>query len=130
MSNDFKIKATDILSVVGAAVTFGILLKAGGSKILFSGFTLWALLPYFLFSALARASTVKFYRLLVLALASLSVIVGIGFYIDANFIHLDAQGALVFLFVPLYQLIAALGVLAVGGVAKIVQRASRKKASA
>ena len=44
--------------------------------------------------------------------AGLITVFGIVLYVDAVFIHIDAQGALVFLFLPAYQWFAA-GILVV-----------------
>ncbi|MGE0373477.1 MAG: hypothetical protein AB7Q01_16580, partial [Gammaproteobacteria bacterium] len=64
----------------------------------------WALSPYawFYFSSYWQKRHPRLIRWR-LALALMLGVGGLCLYVDAVFIHLDAQGALVFLFIPLYQ---------------------------
>ena len=118
MAGDWRVGATYILAALGAVVTLGILLWMGGLACLMSGFPLWTLLPYLLLAVIARFSASKLFRGLVLAVAFVSIPAGIYFYIDACFIHLDAQGALVFVVIPVYQIFALFVVLGIGGIAR------------
>ncbi len=73
-----------------------------------AAFALWALSPYVLLGYLlylfcgTRPSCV-----VAVTGAGILSICGIAVYIDTVFVHIDAQGALVFVFFPAYQWIAA-----------------------
>jgi hypothetical protein len=73
------------------------------------GFFGWACLPYgiLLFLNIIKAGKLKKDIVLLLTTAIVSGF-GIILIIDAFFIHIDAQGGLVFLFIPIYQSIAAI----------------------
>lgn len=69
-----------------------------------SVFVIWAISPYLFvyFSSYFQKSSRKplLFRLIA---GALLLVVALYIYINATFIHLDAQGGLVFLFLPLYQ---------------------------
>ena len=69
-------------------------------------FAVWVAAPYFLMLVPAVLANTARSQLVVLTLSGLLVLVGLFSYWDAMFWHPDAQGALVFLFMPLYQYIA------------------------
>ncbi|HEX8386962.1 MAG TPA: hypothetical protein VF576_12305 [Rubricoccaceae bacterium] len=109
--------ATLALLGLGAVSTFALMVHANGSASdLLSdgagvGFVLWALLPY---AALAlglarfrsrRARAVGLAGALVVAACAVAV------YVDTLFVHVDAQGALAFVFVPVLQLAVTLVVV-------------------
>ena len=93
---------------IGAVGTLGVMAYAGQSlQSLLSGFTLWALAPFATFAAacaLARSRSVIVVALIAAVVATLFAAI---IYIDAFFIHIHSTSALVFIFVPLYQLVAA-----------------------
>lgn len=93
---------------LGALATSILLAYAGGNLIsLWSGFTLWALSPYIILFLIIYFSKT---RLVLSTMTAVSLIccLSTSLYIDSIFIHPDAQGALVFLFLPFYQLIVIL----------------------
>jgi len=97
-----------LISAFGLAATFGIatyasaglswVAKADG-LLLF----VWAVLPYALLSLSANIAHCHKSSIVVLATAAISLVFAALVYIDAFFIHSDAQSALAFLFVPLLQ---------------------------
>jgi len=77
------------------------------STIKVDGFSLWIAAPFVLMGiAIFTGNSVRSLRLL-LVLSILMALSSMYFYYDALFLHVDAQGALIFLFLPLCQLIAA-----------------------
>jgi len=67
------------------------------------GFIVWAISPYFYLSVLAKAVTKKVSNIAVFILALFGGGLGLWVIVDAMFIHLDAQGGLVYIFIPLWQ---------------------------
>ena len=87
-----------------------------------SGYTIWILSPFFLMGIPAlilnfSKSSSKAYFIGSL-IVTLIVLVS---YIDAFFIHLDAQGALIFIFMPGYQIIGYIIVLIITFVIQFVK---------
>ena len=76
------------------------------------GFVAWSCLPYLIFAVVLTVAHIAAARQSVqLFLAWVTVVVallGPLLYLDSMFVHPDAQGALVFLVVPVYQLAVAL----------------------
>ena len=72
------------------------------------GFTLWSIVPWLyafgLVYVVNHVKKLKFILIITLALG----LFGIWAFIDTLYIHLDPQGGLVFLFLPLWQLLAFL----------------------
>jgi hypothetical protein len=99
---------TVAILVIGSFVTVAALVRGGGSiASLFSGFTVWALVPYgilFASSSLARTSGRALATLIVSSLATAFAVL---IYFDAMFVSTSSTSALVFVFIPLYQLIVA-----------------------
>jgi hypothetical protein len=103
--------ATKATLGLGALCTIAALAYAtgGASSLLKAGhLAIWSLLPYaVLLVSTALAGT----RGRALAAFIVSVLVsgyGLFIYSDALFVHLSSTGGLVFLFIPLYQLITAI----------------------
>jgi len=73
------------------------------------GFLAWACLPYGILLFLNIIQPGKIRKDIAL-LVTTAIVSGFGIIliIDAFFIHIDAQGGLVFLFIPMYQSIAAI----------------------
>ncbi len=78
------------------------------------GFLLWAISPYLFAVFMTKQSTQYAATLVVTGVSSVLAIGGVFLLIDAMYIHLDAQSALVFVVIPMYQwiilLIAALAI--------------------
>ena len=105
---------TYAFSLVGAIGTVALMAYAGQSlKSLLSGFTPWAIAPYAVFAAagaIARTRAI----VVVTAFVSLAAVLYAAFaYVDVFFVHIHSTGALVFIFVPLYQLVVAALVLVI-----------------
>ena len=77
-------------------------------------FLIWAISPYLFAVFMTKQSIQYAATLVVMGVSSILAIGGIFLLIDAMYIHLDAQSALVFVVIPMYQwiilLIAALPV--------------------
>jgi hypothetical protein len=82
-------------------------------------FGLWALLPYALLYTFARRiKGVRRGPLALLAVALVTSALGLAIYIDGFFIAPDPQSGLLFIFIPVYQLVVA-GVL--GGLSMTIR---------
>jgi hypothetical protein len=105
--NDKKIKLFNIIVLIsGIILTLIFSLYAdGGLKSLLNIFTLFGIVPYLsLLFIFYRAVS---YRILcTVGLLGFLLLLSTYFYIDSLFIHPDAQGALTFLFLPIYQILA------------------------
>ena len=98
---------------VGAFATIAAMVLAGdGAAALLSGLTIWALLPYALLLTCSRFAGTRGRALTVCIVAVLATAFAVVAYADALFIESSSTSALVFAFVPLYQLVAASIVLA------------------
>lgn len=85
-------------------------------------FAVWIATPFVLMLvAVALAHSVRA-QVVVLFVSGILTAAGIFFYRDAMFVHVDAQGALVFLFIPLYQLVIVVITLAGVGFARVRAR--------
>lgn len=104
-------KATQAILGIGAVVTLALLARAGGGiSSLAGGTTIWALLPYAVLLLAAALTPTRGWALAVLVVSSLAA--GFAVLVYAPPLHGSTSG-LVFIFVPLYQLIVAVIVLAV-----------------
>jgi hypothetical protein len=93
---------------IGALGTLGVMAYAGQSlESLVSGFTLWALAPFATFAAACALARSRAVAIGVLVAAVVATLFAAFVYIDAFFIHIHSTSALVFIFIPLYQLVAA-----------------------
>ena len=100
--------ATIAVLAVGAFVTLAALLHGGGSlSSLLDGFTVWVLSPYAAFCASCSLARTQGRALATLIVSSLATAFAALLYGDAMFGHTSSTSALVFIFIPLYQLIAA-----------------------
>ncbi len=115
--NEIKLKTLNsTLLIVSSLIALGLITYAsGGVSGLLSGFTIWSVLPYLILVFISyRAQSVR--TLLAVTILSVVCILSTYLYFDSLFVHPDAQGALIFLFLPLYQLFATIvgfGILAV-----------------
>ena len=98
---------------VGVLGTSAAMVMAGGSvAALLSGLTIWALLPYALLLASSRFAGTRGRALTACIVSVVASAFAVVAYADALFIDSSSTNALVFVFVPLYQLIAAAILLA------------------
>jgi hypothetical protein len=106
--------ATLFMIWVGAAATLAALTYAGdlSKPIPFIGFTIWTLLPYYAFFILMRRPPIALSALIHVCVM-LAIAFGLLGYYAVVFGRPDAQNGLVFLFVPLYQLAAAIMIIGV-----------------
>ena len=99
---------TRCLLATGITVTIGALVYAAGSATaVISGFTVWALLPYVLLLCANRMAQTSGMARGILIVTLLSVVVANVAYIRAFFVDGSSTSPLVFVVIPLYQLIAA-----------------------
>jgi|ERR1051326_3789642 hypothetical protein len=97
---------------IGAIGTVAVMAYAGQSlESLFSGFTAWTLAPFAIFALACSVARNRGVVIVTLVAVILALVLGAFIYIDALFVHIHSTGALVFIFVPLYQLIVAVIVL-------------------
>jgi hypothetical protein len=105
---------TAVVLALGSLVTLGALFQGGGSlSSLISGFTVWALIPYGLFFASRTFARTRGRALATLIVSGVSSAFGAFVYVDAMYVHTSSTSALVFIFIPLYQLVAAAMLIAV-----------------
>ena len=104
---------------IGAVGTLGVMAYAGQSfESLVSGFTLWALAPFATFAAACALARRRGVIVVALIAGVVATLFAAFTYIDAFFIHIHSTSALVFIFVPLYQLVAAVILLLVAFVTR------------
>ncbi len=72
------------------------------------GFIVWAISPYLFAVFMTKRSTHPAAILIAIGVSFILAIAGIFLLIDAMYIHLDAQSALVFVVIPMYQWIILL----------------------
>ncbi len=100
------------IATLGAAVTIAAMIHGGGGlRSVLNGFMIWALLPYGALAAAAAISRTRGSLIAAFVVCLLAVLFGSFIYLDALFIHTSSTSALVFIFIPLYQLLAAVVVL-------------------
>ena len=88
--------------------------KGSDGRFTVDGFTVWIASPFALLLIPAVLAHSVRAQLVVLVVAAILAVGGLLLYWDSMFVHIDAQGALVFLFIPLYQLVAV--TITLGGV--------------
>jgi hypothetical protein len=113
------------VTIVAAVATLACQVWIGGAASLASLFTLWILLPAFVTLAIALRSSAR-QTALWCAVMALPLALGLGIYVMAGLGPSDAQIGLVFLFVPIWQLVA-LAIAA--GIAWFIVRRQRAQAS-
>lgn len=110
------------LLLLGVFATLSLGVYAGGKfDSLWSTITLWEILP-FLTLFIIEKRTKSYRALLGVTLLSILYVLSVYAYIDSLFIHPDAQGALVFLYLPFYQLIAIGFGLAIIFILNLIQK--------
>jgi hypothetical protein len=94
---------------LGALTTVAALVRAAGFSGLFNGFTLGALLPYVLFcGACFLAGSSRGRAIATLLVSAAATVFTLFVYGDLIFIHPGSMSGLAFLFVPFYQVPAAI----------------------
>lgn len=117
--NEKKLKVSNlVILLLGIILTLGFSAYAGGGLgLLLSGFTLLRVLPY-LALLFVSYRAVSHRVLFTVTLLGTLFVLSTYLYFDSLFIRPDAQGALIFLFLPIYQLLALLvgfGILIIVG---------------
>ncbi len=69
------------------------------------GFAAWGLAPWLYIAIITSLVTHKPKLIAILIVTAIAGFLGVGVMIDTLYIHLDAQGALAFIFIPLWQLV-------------------------
>ena len=94
---------------LGALTTVAAFIRAAGFSGLLSGFTLFALLPYVLFcGACFLAGSGRGRAITTLLVSAAATVFALLVYGDLIFIHPGSMSGLAFLFVPFYQVPAAI----------------------
>ena len=75
--------------------------------------TLWVISPYGLIATLTYFIQ-SLYKRIAMLFASVVCFLANVLYVDSLFLHIDAQGALIFLFLPAYQGITVIVSLCIG----------------
>jgi hypothetical protein len=115
-------KWTTGVIVFGGVVALGLSLWTIEISLLQLGVAVWAILPMAVLW-FANCHTARRGLALAVLIDSVCVVVfGCITYLDAFFVHLDAQSGLAVLFVPLYQLAGAIPCALVSGIAWLVQK--------
>ena len=100
------------IAAVGTVVTLVAMAHGGGGlRSLLSGFTIWALVPYAGFAAASAIARTRASLIAAFAVGLTAVLFGSFMYLNALFVHISSTSALVFVFIPLYQLLAAVVVV-------------------
>jgi uncharacterized membrane protein YuzA (DUF378 family) len=90
-----------LAAITTAAIGFRTMSKPVSSGAL--GFIIWAVSPYCYLAVMTKTVSQKPSTIAVLVFALLVGVFGVWALIDAMFIHLDAQGGLIYIFAPLWQ---------------------------
>jgi hypothetical protein len=105
---------TLVTLAVGVLAGVGALVRAGdNASSLISGFTLWTLSPYAALFACDRLARTTGRALTVFIFSLLVTLFALVCYGGSLFGHVSSTVGLIFVFIPLYQLIAALILLVV-----------------
>lgn len=107
--NETRLKVIDYLLLCATILgTLGfIMYAAGGIGGALDVFTLWTILPPVMLLLVCNRST-SLRTLITVTTLSILCALSMYLYVDSLFIHPDAQGALIFFFLPLYQLVVIL----------------------
>ena len=102
--------------VLGSLCTLAfVIYGADGLSLGAIALTIWALLPYAAFAHATRSARMRGSILAASGASVLAVAAAIGLYTHAFFIHPTPTSAVGFVFVPLYQLLAAFAVRVYAG---------------
>ncbi len=107
--------ATRLIALAAALITLALLIYAAqpwrgnayqspSGYLMLLGFAVWVTLPYLMTIFLAKKASASQPRNFVAIIGGLIISLGgVALYVDAVFLYRDAQGALAFVAVPLYQ---------------------------
>ena len=118
-------RLTDALVAFGALATLTTMAAMAGGvdfDLFLGAFALWALLPYAVLAAAAHRSSTPLFGRAFAAVAVPVVAFAVAVYGYA-YLEPDAQGGLVFIFVPMLQLAATALVAALAGSVRLLRRA-------
>ena len=103
-------KTTYSIIIAAAIVTIVIGIKSMNSPVSAAavGFICWAITPYLYLAIMTKVVSKKASILTVFILTLLMGCFGVWAFVDAMYIHADAQGGLVFVFAPLWQWVVLL----------------------
>jgi hypothetical protein len=111
---------------IGACVALAVSLWTIEISLFQLGIAAWALLPMAILW-FANYHTTRLSLALTVLVGSLFVVgLGAAFYIDAFFIHPDAQSGLVILFAPIYQLAAATPLALLCGIVWLIHKHAQR----
>ena len=127
--NDRIVFAVRVVAAASAAATLALMLWAmtfSWSRLAFVlGLMAWCVSPYVLLAFAAGAMRVSRRGAIALLVTTILVAGAAAVaYVDAFFIHLDAQGALILLFMPVWQWVATVVGLVIASL--LASRARRK----
>ena len=98
--------------VLGGLGTLALMAYAAQNfRSLVSGFTLWALIPYIAFALAIHIARTRVSLIAACVASLVATFLGVFIYVDGLFVHISSTGALAFVFIPLYQTLAAVIVL-------------------
>ncbi|HSB95874.1 MAG TPA: hypothetical protein VLC91_05475 [Spongiibacteraceae bacterium] len=97
--------STYFFILLAATVTTAVGIKSASQPVTLSacGFIVWAVSPYVYLAVKAKFVSANAATFAVLLLSLIAGSFGVWFIVDAMFIHPDAQGGLIYIFVPLTQ---------------------------
>ncbi len=118
--------ATFWVAVCGGIFTVAMAIHAaGGFRLDAVLFDLWAIAPYAVFVLASRLAVSRGASIAVLVCCTLATVFAVSVYYDAFFGHISSTSGLVFLFIPLYQLIFAGVLLVIVAAKRLNARESR-----
>lgn len=95
-----------VLIVISLTVLIFILTAVDNVFSLYTlGITVWAVAPWLYIATVSFFIKNTAKLISILSVASIVGVLSVGIMVDVLFFHLDAQGGLVFIFIPLWQLI-------------------------
>jgi hypothetical protein len=111
-----------VLLSVGIFAPLGFMTYAsGGIDGLLDLYTLWTILPFFVLLLITLHTSSRETLIATTILGTLCLL-STYLYFDSLFIHPDAQGALIFIFLPLYQLFSIIVGFIVFGIVKFISQ--------
>ena len=95
-------------SAVITTIAIGLYTVDDPYKLMAVAIITWSVSPYALLALLIKLSISKLAQIASLAISIMAIVFGLALIIDAMFIHLDAQGGLIYLVAPLWQWVGLL----------------------
>ncbi len=103
-----NISYTLALTFAIATMVIGLFTLSSPYTLAAVGFIVWAMSPYGYLTLLIKLVSSKAATIAALVIAIITSVFGLGLLIDTMFIHLDAQGGLIYIFAPLWQWVGLL----------------------